>query len=224
MITKTALRVTAVMKTDISDSTPRFRALSEADLAALLAAHREFVSGVVAAEEGRIIKAAGDGFWIAFPSVTAAGLAAMTMQEVLRRAQSNKGDNRLAMRIVITLGDVLYEEGDFFGDVIALADRIEAITPADEIYMSAAAKLAINQAEVQTTLVDAFALKGFTEPVPVYRIEQTHRMQEIADQYIVYTDLRGFSSLWRPLRREPSREFSIGYWNWSAGSVGSSEV
>ena len=58
--------------------------------------------------------------------------------------------------------------------------------------MSAAARLAVNQAEVRTALVDAFTLKGFTEPVPVYRVEQTHRTQVIAGQYILWTDLRGF--------------------------------
>jgi class 3 adenylate cyclase len=191
----TALRVAAIMKTDIAGSTPRFRSLMETDLSGLLTEHREFVSRLAAAQEGRIFKAGGDGFWIAFPSVTAAGLAAMAMQEEVRHSQSSKGDDRLAMRIVITLGDVLTEEGDLFGDAVALADRIEAVTPPDEIFMSAAARLAVNQAQVRTVLVDAFTLKGFAEPVPVYRIEQTHHTQVIADQYIVVTDLGGFSKL-----------------------------
>jgi hypothetical protein len=39
-----------------------------------------------------------------------------------------------------------------------------------------------------------FALKGFAEPVAVYRIEQTHRTRVIVDQYIVATDLKGFSA------------------------------
>ena len=191
----TALRLTAIMKTDIGASTPRFRALAEADFAAFLAEHRAFMGRQVAAQGGSIVKAEGDGFWIAFPSATAAALAAVAIQEELQRAQSNAGDERIAVRIVITLGDVLREEGDFFGDAVALAARIESITPADEIYMSAAARLAVNQAEIRSTLVDAFALKGFAEPVLVYRVEQTHRTQVLTGQYIVWTDLRGFGRL-----------------------------
>ena len=190
------LRVTAILKTDICDSTPRFRSLPQADLSALLTEHREFVCRLAEGKEGRIVKAQGDGFWITFPSVTAAALAAMAMQEELRRTQLQKGEDRLAMRIVITLGDVLHEEGDFFGDAVALAARIETITPPDEIYMSAAARFAVNHGEVRTTLVDAFALKGFPEPVPIYRVEQTHRIQVIADQYILWTDLRGFGKFY----------------------------
>jgi class 3 adenylate cyclase len=42
---------------------------------------------------------------------------------------------------------------------------------------------------------DAFTLKGFTGPVPVYRIKQTYRTRVMADQYIVITDLGGFSAV-----------------------------
>ena len=99
------------MKTDLSGSTARFRALAEADLHTLLVEHRAFLGRQAAAHDGRIVKPEGDGFWLVFPSVTAAALAAMAMQEELRLAQSNRGDDRLVMRVVITLGDVLHEEG-----------------------------------------------------------------------------------------------------------------
>jgi class 3 adenylate cyclase len=189
------LQTTAIMKTDVSGSTVRYRALPEADLHALFIEHREFLARHAAAHGGRIVKPEGDGFWLVFPSVTAAGLAAMAMQEELRLAQPNKGDDRLAMRVVIALGDVLHEDGALVGDTVVLAARIEALTPADEIYLSASAWLAVNQAEIRTAPVGAFSLKGFAEAVPIYRVEQTHRTRVIADQYIVFTDLRSFSRL-----------------------------
>ena len=189
------LRATAIMKTDISGSTARFRTLPESDLTALLAEHRDLVARLAAVHDGHIVKPEGDGFWLAFPSVTAGALAAMAMQEELRLAEAAKGDRRLVMRIVITLGDVLHQEGALVGDAVVLASRIEALTPPDEIYLSAAAWLAVNQAEVRTALVDAFTLKGFTGTVPVYRIEQSYRTRVIADQYIVVTDLRGFTAV-----------------------------
>lgn len=205
------LRVTAILKTDISGSTPRFRELSQTDLTGLLTEHREFVFRLAEGKEGRIVKAQGDGFWIAFPSVTAAALAAMAMEEELRHTQLNKGEDRLSMRIVITLGDVLHEENDLFGDAVALAARIEAVTPPDEIYMSAAARLAVNHGEVRTILVDAFVLKGFAEPVLVYRVEQTHRTQVISGQYILWTDLRGFGKFAATARITDAERVSIDF-------------
>src|SRR5262244_2116710 len=111
----------------------------------------------------------------------------MNMQEDLRLAQTGKGDDRVAMRIVLTLGDVLEREGALVGDAVVLAARIENITPPDEIYLSTSAWQAVNKAELRAALVDAFTFKGFPEPAAVYRLEQTHRMRAIADQYIVVT-------------------------------------
>src|SRR5262245_21137607 len=182
------LRTTAIMKTDIRDSTVQFRMLPEVDLETLLTEHRQFVSRLAKAHHGRIVEA--DGFWLVFPSVTAAALAAMNMQEELRLAQPGKGDARVAMRIVLTVGDVLEREGALVGDAVILAARIETITPPDEIYMSMSAWQAANKAELRAAFVETFTFKGFPEPLAVYRIEQTHRMRVVPDQYIVVTDLR----------------------------------
>jgi class 3 adenylate cyclase len=189
----TQLRTTVVMKTDITGSTPRFRTLLISDLQALLFEHRVFVESHAADQGGQIVKPAGDGYWLQFPSSTAAAKSAIAMQEALRLAQPNKGDDRLSMRVVIGLGDVAVQEGDLIGEVFALLVRIEAITPPDEIYLTSAARLALTSAEIQTSLVDTFQLKGFSEPTSVHRVEQRHRTHVLADAYILTSDLRGFT-------------------------------
>jgi class 3 adenylate cyclase len=184
-------RTTVLMKTDISGSTSRFRELLSADLQALLSEHRDFVAHHAAEQNGRIIKAAGDGYWLEFPSVIDAAKAAIAMQEALRLAQLSRGDDRLAIRIVIALGDIApVQDDDFMGDTFALATRVEAITPPDEIYLTAAARLAI-----QTMFVGNFAFKGFPEPMPIYRIDRRDRTRVIADTYILFSDLEGFGRM-----------------------------
>jgi class 3 adenylate cyclase len=79
------LRTTVVMKTDISGSTARFHQLLAADLQALLSEHRDFLARHAAEHDGRIMKGAGDGYWLEFPSVTGAAKAAIAMQESRRR-------------------------------------------------------------------------------------------------------------------------------------------
>lgn len=186
------LRTTVVMKTDIGGSTSRFRELLAADLQTLLSNHLNFITHHSAEHGGRIIKSAGDGYWLEFSSATGAARAAVEMQEALRLAQPSRGDDRLAIRIVIALGDIALQDGDFVGDAFALATRIEAITPPDEIYLAAAARLALVSADVPTALVNNFTFKGFDEAVPVYRIEQRHRTRIIADTILMYSDLVGF--------------------------------
>lgn len=190
----TNLRATVIMKTDMSGSTARLRQLQEPDLGVLFAEHQSLVTAAALPYDGRIVKAEGDGFWLVFPSVTGAALAALAMQSALRIAQPNKGDDRLAMRIVIVLGDVLQQDGALVGEAVVLAARIEQLTPPDEIYLSLSAWLATNHAEVRTSFVEAFALKGFDAPVPVYRVTPTHRTQIFSDQYILFSDLKGFDA------------------------------
>ncbi len=38
-------------------------------------------------------------------------------------------------------------------------------------------------------------LKGFVEPVPIYRIEQRHRTRVVPEIYILFSDLHGFGKL-----------------------------
>jgi class 3 adenylate cyclase len=191
----TQLRTTVLMKTDIAGSTPALRTLLTTDQQALLSQHSEFIAGLAAENGGRILEPAGDGYWLEFPSVTGAAKSAIAMQEELRSAQADKGDDRLSIRIVIGLGDIVRLDDVILGDVVPLIVRVETITPADEIYLTSAAHSALMPAEIQTALVDSFPLKGFTQPVTVYRVEQRHRTRINANACILYADLCEFGRL-----------------------------
>jgi len=183
------------MKTDIVGSTPKFRALLSADLQAFLADHRTFVARQAADQGGQIVKRSGDGFWLTFPSVTAAARSAIAMQETLSFDHPGQGDHRVSMRIVIGVGDVGTEDGDLAGDVLALITRIEDFVPANEIYLTSAARSTLAAAEVQTSLVDEFVLQSYRDPVPVYRVRQRHRTRTRPDLRILLSDLRDFGRL-----------------------------
>jgi class 3 adenylate cyclase len=180
------------MKTDIVGSTPQFRALLASDLQAALSAHRTMVAHQANAEGGRIFKAAGDGYWLEFPSVTCAARSAIAMLDAIELTQPRKGRDRLSMRIVIGLGDTATQDGDFVGEVLALITRIEGITPANEIYLTAAACLALTQSEIRTAIVDSFTFNGFAEAIPVYRVAQRHRTHVLEDACLLVSDVRGF--------------------------------
>jgi class 3 adenylate cyclase len=188
------LLTTVIMKTDWRDSTGRMRSLVESDLSTTLAERKQLILRLTAQQGGRAVKGEGDSFWLVFPSVTAAAQVAMMMQEELRLAQTSKGDDRLAIRIAITLGDVLHQEHDIFGEAVNLTARIEGVTPLDEIYLSPAAWLALNKSEVQTTFVNEFVFKGFSEPIKLYKVEREHRTRTITDQVIVFSDVHHYTS------------------------------
>lgn len=188
----TNLRSTVVMKTDVRDSTARMGTLIESDLSTFLQEHKRLIVDLIAQYGGQRVKGEGDSFWVIFPAVTSAALAAIAIQKDLRLSQIGKDEkSRLAVRIMITLGDVLHQENDIFGEAVNLAARMDSVTPADEIYLSAAAWLALNKAEVQTAYVDTILFKGIAEPVAVYRVEYHHQTRILRDQILVMSDLRG---------------------------------
>jgi class 3 adenylate cyclase len=126
--------------------------------------------------------------------VTQACLAAIEMHQNLRSMQAGKGEKqRLAIRAVITVGDILHQGSDAIGMTMSLTTRLEKITPPDEIYLSHAAWLVLNKAEVQTSFVEEFNLKGFDEPEKVYKVDQKHRVRVLTDQFIVFSDVRGWT-------------------------------
>jgi class 3 adenylate cyclase len=206
------IQATVIVKTDIKGFTSRVETLPESELSYLLNQHKIFVSEVVAKNGGSIIKGEGDAFWITFPSVNAATNAAVDMQQELRLAQIGKSDDeRLAIRVVIGLGDVLHQDGDIFGDTVNLVARIESITPPDEIYLSQAAWLALNKAEVSTMFVNEFDLKGMKEPVIVYKIEQQQKTRILKNRIIVFVDMSGIAKFWgsHPLKDSENLLFHL---------------
>ena len=193
-----SMRTIVILKTDIVDSTPRTAQLTQTEMGFERRQHKRFISEIADKYEGDIIQEEGDAYWIIFPSVTTAALAAIEMHQSLRIIQAGKGEKqRLSIRAVITVGDVLFQEKDTIGTTMSLTARIEKITPPDEIYLSHAAWLVMNKGEIQTSFVKEFELKGFPEPEKVYKIAQKHRTRIITDQYIIYTDAKGFNQFVR---------------------------
>jgi len=206
----TTIRSTVIVKTDIRGFTAKVQTLPESELAYLLEQHKRFVSEVVARNNGIIIKGEGDSFWITFPSVSAATGAAMDMQQKLRVAQTGKGDDeRLAIRVVIGLGDVLHQDNDVFGETVNLVARIESVTPPDEIYLAQTAWLALNKSEVTTSFVNEFILKGIKDPAPVYKIEQQQKTRILKNRAIVFVDLSGIARFWGAYPIEDSENLLI---------------
>jgi class 3 adenylate cyclase len=73
-----------------------------------------------------------------------------------------------------------------------LVARIEKITPPDEIYLTHAAWMLVNKAEVQTTFVGEFSLEGVAEPEQIFKVEQRSRTKILSNQFILLLDIRGW--------------------------------
>ena len=76
---------------------------------------------------GEFLKEMGDGTLLCFQSALDAVRCAMAIQE------SVKDDPVLNLRIGIHLGDIVFKEGDVFGDGVNVTSRIEQLAEAGGI-------------------------------------------------------------------------------------------
>jgi len=89
---------------------------------------REFLEPKVAEHHGRIVKRTGDGALIEFGSAVDAVRCAIEVQRGMsERNVSTSPDKHIELRIGVHVGDVIFEEGDIFGDGVNIAARLEGI-------------------------------------------------------------------------------------------------
>ena len=166
-------RLAAVMAADMAGYS-RLMELDEVGTLARLRTNRiELIDPAIAKNNGRIIKTTGDGLLAEFQSVASAVLCAVEIQRrMARRNVDVPEERRIQFRIGINLGDIVFEDGDIFGDGVNVAARLEQLAEVGGICVSAAV-----HDQVAERLEVAFAdlgekeLKNISRPVRVYSVE-----------------------------------------------------
>src|ERR1700753_29107 len=107
---------------------------------ARLKAHRiELIDPAITKNRGRIIKTTGDGMLVEFQSVVDAVVCATEIQRRMMRRNADVAPARwIQFRIGITLGDVIVEDADIFGEGVNIAARLETLAEPGGICVSAA--------------------------------------------------------------------------------------
>jgi class 3 adenylate cyclase/Tfp pilus assembly protein PilF len=135
-------------------------------------AHREKLIGPEVTEHhGRIVKTMGDGLLIEFPSVVEAFQCALDIQNGMAERNMDVPDERkMLLRIGINVGDVIIEGGDILGDGVIIAARLQEITDAGGVAVSAMAYYHLAD-KFDVALEDAGVkkLKNIDRPVRIWR-------------------------------------------------------
>ena len=121
-------RLAAILAADMAG----YSRLMEQDEESILTrqkAHRlELFNPEVANRGGRIVKTTGDGMLVEFGSAQEAVRCAVDIQTAMSdREGETPEDRRISYRVGINLGDVMFDEGDVFGDGVNVASRLEGL-------------------------------------------------------------------------------------------------
>lgn len=152
----------AVGFADVVGSTEVVRASSVAMMARMVRQFEEQVWDVVTRAGGRVVKLIGDEAMFVVEDPSAACEAAL---ELIDRSV-------YPVRVGLAHGDVLGLFGDYYGETVNLAARLVGVTQPSRALVSESVRRAAGDA-FGFELQPSQPLKGFTEPVPMYRLQRS---------------------------------------------------
>ncbi len=161
-------RVT-ILFSDIENSTLMTERLGDERWVEVLRRHNSVFRRRLEERGGYEVKNQGDGFMLAFPDPLAALEFAAAVQRDLE-AGEGAGSERIRVRIGMHTGEVIEEEGDFFGRSVILAARIAAQARGGEVLVSEA----LHEAGGEAIPYDdgrELELKGLAGSHRVFRLE-----------------------------------------------------
>lgn len=160
-------RIAAILAADMVG----FSRLIERDEAGTLARqkrHRlDLIDPMIAKYNGRVVKLTGDGMLAEFGSVVDAVQCAVSVQkDMAAREADQPEDRRIRYRIAVNLGDVVFDDGDVYGDGVNIAARLEALAPPGGIVVSGPVyDMLKSQVEVGYRSMGEKQLKNISAPV-----------------------------------------------------------
>jgi adenylate cyclase len=132
-------RLTAILAADVVGYSRLIRADESGTRTRYNAHINELIEPSIAEHGGRTVKTIGDGFLVEFASVVDAVQCSAQIQRAMSdRNAGELADRSIAFRIGINLGDVIIEGDDIHGDGVNVASRLEGLSDAGGMCISAA--------------------------------------------------------------------------------------
>lgn len=164
-------RLAAIMFTDIAG----YSALGQKDerlALELLEEHRRLLRPIFGRFDGDEIKTIGDAFLIEFRSAVEAVKCAVEVQTALHdRNAALPPERRVLIRIGVHIGDIVFKEGDIFGDGVNIASRVQpladpgGIRVTDQVYAQVR-----NKIDRPLASLGPHRLKNIESPVEIFQV------------------------------------------------------
>ena len=162
----------SIMFTDLKGSTQIAVQLGDEKAMQLIRIHNAITREALRTNNGREVKTTGDGFLLSFVSATDALDCAVTIQQSFREYNERSPEEQLYVRIGVAAGEPIEEKGDLYGAAVNLASRICDQAKAGSVLVAQVVRDEIEDEnnQIQFESGGKLELKGFNEPVDVYKL------------------------------------------------------
>jgi len=182
-------RQVTVMFCDLVGSTALSTQLDPEELRDLIQAYRQACGDVVARYDGYVAQYLGDGLLIYFGWPRAhedqAERAVRAGLEIVRVVNAIRAASRLSVRVGLTTGTVVVGEASCadnsesklaVGEAPNLAARLMSLAGPDQVVIEPATRYLVGN-HFALTALGTHSLKGFTAPVPVWRVDAVRQTE-----------------------------------------------
>jgi class 3 adenylate cyclase/tetratricopeptide (TPR) repeat protein len=158
--------------TDLVGSTELLSRIGDEAAEGVRRAHFRLLRDTVSARGGHEVKNLGDGLMVAFPSAADAVRCAIEMQQAVGRHNLRAGEEELAVRVGLHVGEPIRDEDDYFGTSVVVAQRLCDAASGSQIIASHLVRALVGAAAgIRYGDTAPMSLKGLSEPVAACTIE-----------------------------------------------------
>ena len=167
----TATETVSVLMTDLVGSTAMADRAGPAAAEDLRAEHFGLLRGALERTAGREVKNLGDGLMVVFQSASQALTCAVEMQQAVE-ARNRRSEERLEVRIGVSLGEATVEDGDYFGEPVVEAARLCAAAQGGQIVVNDLVHRLGGARDAHSfESLGGLELKGISEPVQAFELQ-----------------------------------------------------
>jgi class 3 adenylate cyclase/tetratricopeptide (TPR) repeat protein len=159
-----------VLFTDLVGSTEMSSRLDRDAADELRQAHFGLLRAAIAATGGVEVKNLGDGLMVVFTSPSRALGCAVAMQQAIER-HNRRAEWRLGLRVGVSMGEAVEEDGDYFGEPVIEAARLCAVASGGQILATDLMRMMLGRHATHDLVpVGALELKGLPDPVDAVEV------------------------------------------------------
>jgi adenylate cyclase len=171
-------KLTVIVSADVVGYSRLMERDEAGTLARLKANRRTIFDPRVAAHGGRIVKLIGDGALVEFGSVVS---AVRCVQEIQEATEAASDAERIRYRIGVTLGEVIVDGDDIYGDGVNVAARLQALAPPGGVAVSRPVRdQAAGRLDVEFDDLGEHPVKNIERPVQVFALRPRPTVRALA--------------------------------------------
>jgi class 3 adenylate cyclase len=156
--------------TDIVGSTELSMAHTPDEAEAVRRTHFAILRRAVADTGGTEVKGLGDGIMVVFGAASAALACGIGMQQGVE-LENRRSGQRIGLRIGMSGGEVVCDDGDYYGDSVVEAARLCAVCESGQVLVSEVVRLLAGRRNPHHCRpVGEFSLRGLPYPVETFEL------------------------------------------------------